>query len=262
MAVEFRWAEWSIDRLPELAAELVRRRVTVIVTGGSTAATLAVKAATTTIPIVFATAEDPLKFGLVSSFNLTGRKSTGVSVLFNALVAKRLELLRELVPRAATVALLIDPSGAISEPALKEVEAAARTLGLPVQVETATNGREIDAAFARFASARPTPSSSRATRFQPGGFNWALAARHALPMSYSTREFVEAGGLFSYGNRRDDACRQIGVYAGRILKGEKPTNLPVQQPSRFELIINAQTAKAPAAWPARRGRATTPNIFR
>jgi putative ABC transport system substrate-binding protein len=245
VAVEYRWAENQIDRLPELAAELVRRRVTVIA-APSTAATLAVKAATTTIPIVFAAAEDPVRFGLVASLSRPGGNLTGINFFSAELVAKRLELLRELVPRAARVAVLIDPSiVASSERAQKEVEAAARALGLQIQVLNATNSREIDAAFAALVRER-----ADALFVSPGGlFNGrrvqlgTMAARHAVPMTSATREIAEAGGLMSYGPNLADAWRVVGVYAGRILKGAKPTELPVEQVSKFELIINAQTAR-------------------
>ena len=245
VAVEYRWAENQIDRLPELAAELVRRRVTVIA-APSTAATLAVKAATTTIPIVFAAAEDPVRFGLVASLSRPGGNLTGINFFSAELVAKRLELLRELVPRAARVAVLIDPSiVASSERAQKEVEAAARALGLQIQVLNATNSREIDAAFAALVRER-----ADALFVSPGGlFNGrrvqlgTMAARHTVPMTSATREIAEAGGLMSYGPNLADAWRVVGVYAGRILKGAKPTELPVEQVSKFELIINAQTAR-------------------
>ena len=245
VAVEYRWAENQIDRLPELAAELVRRRVTVIVTP-STAATLAVKAATTTIPIVFAAAEDPVRFGLVASLSRPGGNLTGINFFSAELVAKRLELVRELVPRAARVAVLIDPSiVASSERAQKEVEAAARALGLQIQVLNATNSREIDAAFAALVRER-----ADALFVSPGGlFNGrrvqlgTMAARHAVPMTSATREIAEVGGLMSYGSNIADAWRQVGVYTGRILKGAKPAELPVVQASKFELIINAQTSR-------------------
>ena len=228
VAIEFRWAEGQYDRLPALVADLVRSQVAAIVTGGSTAAALAAKAATTTIPIVFLTGADPLKIGLVSSFNRPGGNATGVSVLVNTLAAKRLELLHELVPTAATVGLLMNPTGAISEPESKDAEAAARTLGLPVYVETATSEREIDAAFASFDQRKINALFVTGDPFFVTQRHQlvALAARYALPTSYSTRESVEAGGLFFYGSSQDDAYRQIGTYAGRILKGEKPANLP------------------------------------
>jgi putative ABC transport system substrate-binding protein len=245
VAVEYRWAENQIDRLPELAAELVRRRVTVIVTP-STAATLAVKAATTTIPIVFAAAEDPVRFGLVASLSRPGGNLTGINFFSAELVAKRLELLRELVPRAARVAVLIDPSiVASSERAQKEVEAAARALGLQIQVLNAGTIGEINAAFAAFVRERPDALfvdidpffTSRRVQLA------LLAAHHSIPAIYAGRHFIEAGGLMSYGSNLTDAWRQSGVYTGRILKGTKPADLPVVQASKFELVINAQTAR-------------------
>jgi putative tryptophan/tyrosine transport system substrate-binding protein len=245
VTIEYRWAEGQYDRLPVLAEELVRRQVAVIVVP-STAAALAVKAATTTIPIVFAAAEDPVRFGLVASLARPGGNLTGINFFSAELVAKRLELLRELVPRAARVAVLIDPSIAgSSERAQKEVEAAARALGLQIQILNATNSREIDAAFAALVRDR-----ADALFVSPGGlFNGrrvqlaTMAARHAVPMTSATREIAEAGGLMSYGPNIADAWRVVGVYAGRVLKGAKPSELPVEQVSKFELIINAQTAR-------------------
>jgi putative ABC transport system substrate-binding protein len=245
IVIEYRWAEGQYDRLPVLAEELVRRQVAVIV-APSTAATLAAKAATTTIPIVFAAAEDPVRFGLVASLARPGGNLTGINFFSAELVAKRLELLRELVPRAARVAVLSDPSiVGSSERAQKEVEAAARALGLQIQILNATNSREIDAAFAALVRER-----ADALFVSPGGlFNGrrvqlgTMAARHAVPMTSATREIAEAGGLMSYGPNLADAWRVVGVYAGRVLKGAKPRELPVEQVSKFELIINAQTAR-------------------
>jgi len=245
IVIEYRWAEGQYDRLPVLAEELVRRQVAVIV-APSTAATLAVKAATTTIPIVFAAAEDPVRFGLVASLARPGGNLTGINFFSAELVAKRLELLRELVPRAARVAVLIDPSiVGSSERAQKEVEAAARALGLQIQILNATNSREIDAAFGALVGER-----ADALFVSPGGlFNGrrvqlaTMAARHAVPMTSATREIAEAGGLMSYGPNLADAWRVVGAYAGRVLKGAKPRELPVEQVSKFELIINAQTAR-------------------
>ena len=227
IVIEYRWAEGQYDRLPVLAEELVRRQVAVIV-APSTAATLAAKAATTTIPIVFAAAEDPVRFGLVASLARPGGNLTGINFFSSELVAKRLELLRELVPRAARVAVLIDPSiVGSSERAQKEVEAAARALGLQIQILNATNSREIDAAFAALVRER-----ADALFVSPGGlFNGrrvqlgTMAARHAVPMTSATREIAEAGGLMSYGPNLADAWRFVGVYAGRVLKGAKPREL-------------------------------------
>jgi putative tryptophan/tyrosine transport system substrate-binding protein len=243
IVIEYRWAEGQFGRLPVLAEELVRRQVAVIVTPSLTGA-LAAKAATTTIPIVFAVAEDPVRLGLVASLARPGGNLTGINFFSSELVAKRLELLRELVPRAARVAVLVNPSN-LGERTEKEVEAAARALGLQIQILNATSSREIDAAFAALVRERVD-----ALFVSPDGFFngrrvqlATMAARHAVPMTSATREVAEAGGLMSYGPNIAAAWRVVGVYAGRILKGAKPTELPVEQASKFELIINAQTAR-------------------
>jgi putative tryptophan/tyrosine transport system substrate-binding protein len=245
IVIEYRWSEGQFGRLPILAEELVRRQVAVIV-APSLAATLAVKAATTTIPIVFAVAEDPVRFGLVASLARPGGNLTGINFFSSELVPKRLELLRELLPKAARVALLVDPSNVgQGERTEKEVQAAARSLGLQIQTLNATSSREIDAAFAALVRER-----ADALFVSPSGlFNGRrvqlanMAARHAVPMTSATREIAEAGGLMSYGPNIADAWRVVGVYAGRILKGATPRELPVEQPSKFEFIINAQTAR-------------------
>jgi putative tryptophan/tyrosine transport system substrate-binding protein len=245
IVIEYRWSEGQFGRLPILAEELVRRQVAVIV-APSLAATLAVKAATTTIPIVFAVAEDPVRFGLVASLARPGGNLTGINFFSSELVPKRLELLRELLPKAARVALLVDPSNVgQGERTEKEVQAAARILGLQIQTLNATSSREIDAAFAALVRER-----ADALFVSPSGlFNGRrvqlanMAARHAVPMTSATREIAEAGGLMSYGPNIADAWRVVGVYAGRILKGATPRELPVEQPSKFEFIINAQTAR-------------------
>jgi putative ABC transport system substrate-binding protein len=245
IVIEYRWAEGQFGRLPALAEELVRRQVAVIV-APSLAATLAAKAATTTIPIVFAVAEDPVRLGLVASLARPGGNLTGINFFSSELVAKRLELLRELVPRAARVAVLVNPSNVDSgERTEKEVEAAARALGLQIHILNATSSREIDAAFAALVRER-----ADALFVAPDGlFNAqrvqlaTMAARHVVPMTSTTREIAEAGGLMSYGPNIEAVWRDVGVYAGRVLKGAKPTELPVEQTSRFELIINAQTAR-------------------
>jgi ABC-type uncharacterized transport system substrate-binding protein len=243
IAIEYRWAEGQYGRLPVLAEELVRRQVAVIVTP-SLAGALAAKAATTTIPIVFAVAEDPVRLGLVASLARPGGNLTGINFFSSELVAKRLELLRELVPRAARVAVLVNPSN-LGERTEKEVEAAARALGLQIQILNATSSRAIDAAFAALVRERVD-----ALFVSPDGFFngrrvqlATMVARHAVPMTSATREIAEAGGLMSYGPNIADAWRVVGVYAGRVLKGAKPTELPVEQASKFELIINAQTAR-------------------
>jgi putative tryptophan/tyrosine transport system substrate-binding protein len=245
VTIVYRWAENQIDRLPELAAELVRRQVAVIATGGDNVALVA-KAATATIPIVFIVSQDPVKLGLVASLARPGGNLTGINFLSGELVAKRLELLRELVPGAARVALLVNPNTAsTAESATRDVEGAARALGLQILVLNARTRREIDAVFetlvqdrhdALFISSDPLFSSRRVQLAN-------LAVRHGVPATFSGREFAEAGGLMSYGSNIVDAWRQSGVYVGRVPKGEKTADLPVVQATKFELVINAQTAR-------------------
>jgi putative ABC transport system substrate-binding protein len=244
VAIEYRWAEGQNDRLPALAADLVRRQVALIAT--FTVAASAPKAATTTIPIIFIVPEDPVAHGLVASLARPGGNLTGINLISGELAAKRLELLRELVPAAARVAVLVDPADAAgAENTVRDVAAAARAMGLQIQVHNAGTSREIDAAFATFARERPDALfvggspffTSRRVQLAN------LAARHAVPMASSTREIAEVGALMSYGSNIPDAWRQLGVYAGRILKGAKPADLPVVQASKFELVINAQTAR-------------------
>jgi putative ABC transport system substrate-binding protein len=245
VAIAYRWAEGQFDRLPELAAELVYRQVAVIAAFAPPAA-LAAKAATTTIPIVFAVGEDPVRLGLVTSLARPGGNVTGFNFFNYELVAKRLELLRELVPRATRVALLVNPANAtVTESTLRDVEAAARTIGLQLQVLNASTTGEINAAFATLVRER-----SDALFVGPDAFFSSrrvhiatLAARHVVPATYAQREYVEAGGLMSYGTNLTDTFRQVGVYAGRILKGTKPADLPVVQASKFELVINVETAR-------------------
>jgi len=258
VAIEYRWAEGQFDRLPVLATELVRRQVAVIV-AATINATVAAKAATTVIPIVFAVAEDPVALGLVASLARPGGNLTGINFFNYELVAKRLELLRELVPGAASVAVLVNPTNAgPAEITVKGVNAAARAIGLQVRVLNASTSHEIDAAFATFVRERPdalfiggdTVFASRRVQLAH------LATRHAIPAIYPQREYTEAGGLMSYGTNVADAYRQVGVYTGRILKGAKPADLPVVQSTKFELVINAQTARTlgltvPPALPAR-----------
>jgi putative tryptophan/tyrosine transport system substrate-binding protein len=242
VAVEYRSAEDQNDRLPALVADLIRRQVAVIV--GNSIAALAAKAATTTVPIVFGIGEDPVKYGLVSALNRPGGNITGV-VFFAALAAKRLELLRQLVPKATTIAVLVSPDPD-TEAERREVETAAQTTGQQVIVLYVGSDRDIDAAFATIIKRGAGALLSLGGAF----FNSrrerlvALAARHALPVTYPWREATAAGGLMSYGTSITDAYRQVGIYAGRILMGEKPGDLPVVQPTKFELVINLATAKA------------------
>jgi putative ABC transport system substrate-binding protein len=244
VTIVYRWAENQFDRLPELAADLVRRRVAVIAAIAPPAA-LAAKPATTTIPIVFLVAEDPVRLGLVASLARPGGNLTGVNIFSGEVTAKRLEFLRELVPAATRVAVLVNPTGPIAETTLKDVATAASAMGLEIQVFNVSTSREIDAAFASFVRERPdalfvgTDVILNSRRVQLVH----LATRHAVPAAYASRDFVEAGGLMSYGTNIADAFRQVGVYTGRILKGAKPADLPVVQASKFELVINAQTAR-------------------
>ena len=245
VAIVYRFAEGQFDRLPGLAAEVVRRPVSVII-ASATAPASAAKAATATIPIVFIIADDPVKRGLVASLARPGGNLTGINFLTNELVAKRLELLREVVPSATRVAVLVNPANApVTEVALRDVEPAARTIGLQIQILNASSGPEINAAFATFVRERldalfvnldPFFTSRRVQLA-------TLATRHAIPMTSGNRQITEAGGLMSYGASVTDAYRQAGVYSGRILKGAQPAELPVVQASKFELVINAETAR-------------------
>ena len=246
MAIEYRWADNQMDRLPALAADLVRRRVAVIVTTAGPTPALAAKAATTMIPIVFIVNADPVRLGLVASLARPGGNLTGINFLSGELVAKRLELLRELVPGATRVAVLVNPANATSaETTLRDVEAAARALGLQIHILNASNSREIDAAFATFVRERPDALfvGGDAFFFSRRMQLTHLSTRHAVPATYALRDYAEAGGLMSYGTNIADAFRQAGVYTGRILKGAKPADLPVVQATKFDLVINAQTAR-------------------
>ena len=246
LAIEYRWAENQFDRLPVLAAELVQRRIAVIAATGGVASALAAKAAATTIPIVFVTAEDPVRIGLVASLGRPGGNLTGINFLNTELAAKRLDLLRELVPGTARVAVLINPANAVNaETTLRDAQAAVGAMGLQMQVFNASTSREINAAFATIGRERPDALfvggdgffNNRRTQLVN------LASRHALPAAYADRLLPEVGGLMSYGTNVIDAYRQVGSYAGRILKGAKPAELPVLQATKFELVINAETAR-------------------
>jgi putative ABC transport system substrate-binding protein len=245
--VEYHWLEGKYDRLPALMADLVRRRVAVIATPAFTAAAPVAKAATTTIPIVFGVAEDPVKLGLVASFARPGGNATGINFLASEVAAKRLGLLHDLVPKAVRIAVLINPANApTAETTLRETSEAAHGLGLQIQILNASTSREIEAAFATLVRERPD-----ALFIAPDGFFTSrrvqfatLAAHHRVPAAYFSREFVEVGGLMSYGSDISDVYRQVGVYTGQILKGAKPADLPVVQSTKFEFVINMQTAKA------------------
>ena len=246
VAIDYRLTEGRFDRLPEQAADLVHRQVSVIAAAGGSVAALAAKAATQTIPIVFGVAEDPVKLGLVASLNRPGGNATGINFFTAEVVAKRLGLLRDLLPAAARVAVLVNPTNATTASStLREVEAAARALGLKIDFFNASTSREIEAAFATLGRERPD-----ALFVAPDAFYTDrrvqlanLAARHAFPASFSARENVEAGGLMSYGASLTDMYRQVGVYSGRILKGAKPADLPVVQSIKFDLVINHPTAR-------------------
>jgi putative tryptophan/tyrosine transport system substrate-binding protein len=247
VAVEYRYAEGHPDRLPSLAAELVRRQVAMIVTTGGAQAALGAKAATTTIPIAFSIGADPIKAGLVRSLNRPGGNVTGVTTSYDEAAPKRLGLLREILPKAAIIAVLINPNDPITANSeTTDMRSAARSIGQQIEILQAGTERDIDTAFARLIDMRAdalvvAPDALFATQTQK---LVALAARHAIPALYWRREFAEAGGLMSYGSSLKDAMRAVGVYAGRILKGARPGDLPVQQPTKFELVVNVKAAKA------------------
>ena len=247
VTVEYHWLAGQFDRLPSLMADLVRRRVAVIATPAGNLAALTAKAATTTIPIVFSVGEDPVRLGLVASLARPGGNATGINFFNNETIARRLGLLHELVPKAVHIAALINPANTpIADAALQDIQEAARVIGLQIQVLKASTNREIEAAFATLVRdgvdalfvAPDTFFVSRRVQFA------TLAAHHRIPAAYNGRDFVEVGGLMSYGTDRVDTYRQVGAYAGQILKGAKPADLPVLQSTKFEFVINMQTARA------------------
>ena len=245
VVIEYRWAEGQHDRLPSLVSDLVRREVAVIVCGGGNFSAPAAKAATTTIPIIFAMGGDPVEFGLVASLNRPGGNITGVSQLTSTLLAKQLELLHELVPTGTVIGMLVNPDVADIENQLKNVREAARALGLQIVVGHVAAESELDTAFKVLVQQR-----TNAVLISGGAFYTSLsgqlatsAIRYRLPAIYVRREFAAAGGLMSYGTSLADVYRQVGVYTGRVLKGEKPADLPVLQPTKFDLVINRKTAK-------------------
>jgi putative ABC transport system substrate-binding protein len=246
VAIEYRFVQGQYDRLPEMADELIRRQVAVIVAAGGEPSALAAKSATSTTPIVFVMGSDPVKAGLVTSYNRPGGNLTGINILTDTLEAKRLGLLRELVPRAAAVGLLWNPRFASAESQLRDVQEAARVINMTIRVLPASTDREIELAFETVAQERIRALAVAADPFltMSGDKIVALAARAAVPAMYEFRGQVAAGGLMSYGIDIVDVYRQAGVYVGRILKGEKPADLPVLQPTKFELVINLKTAKA------------------
>jgi putative tryptophan/tyrosine transport system substrate-binding protein len=245
-AVIYRWAEGQNNRLPELAADLVRRQVAVIAATGGTPAALAAKVATTTIPIVFAVPEDPVRLGFVASLARPGTNMTGINFFNAEVAAKRLELLCALVPNAGRVAVLVNPTNtANTETNLRELQPAALTMGVQLQIVYASTSREIDEVFSKFSIQRPDALFvSGDSLFNSRRLQLALlAARHALPATYPSRDYPVSGGLISYGADVTDAFRQVGIYVGRIVKGTKPADLPVVQSAKFELVINHQAAR-------------------
>jgi len=245
VAIEYRGADGQFDRLPALAADLAQSRSAVIVTSGIGSALVA-KTAAPSIPLVFLSGDDPVKFGLAASLNRPGGNATGVAWLTSVLVAKRLELVRELLPVSGTVAVLVNPLSPESAPQRQEMQEAARTVGQPIEILEASDARELDSAFATFEvrPARALVVSTDPFLFSQRDQIVSLAARHAVPAVYDRREYVAAGGLICYGTDFPDAYRQLGIYTAKILLGTKPADLPIIQPTKFELVINLKTAKA------------------
>jgi putative ABC transport system substrate-binding protein len=246
LAIEYRWAENQYDRLPGLAADLVRRQVAAIVASGAINSPLAAKAATKAIPVVFMTGSDPVEIGLVTRLNRPGGNVTGVTLISRELAAKRLEILREVIPNASNIGLLINPSNPNTKTEVSEMQALARSGGWHLQLVAAGTASDLDVAFATLAQQK-VDAFTFATDFLfiiRRAQIATLAARHAIPGIFTGRESVDAGGLMSYGPSLSDAYRQLGIYTGRILKGEKAADLPVMQPTKFELVVNLTTAKA------------------
>src|SRR6516162_3896876 len=245
VVIEYRWAEGQYDRLPALAADLVRRQVAVIAACGGEPSVLAAKATTSTIPILFITGGDPVKLGIVASLNRPGGNVTGIADLHMQLAAKRLGFLYELLPRATRLAVLVNPNSRVVQTEIAEAQAAAAAIGRELDVVSASTSREIDIAFASLMQKRTDgllvgPHSFFLNRRAQ---LVTLTARHALPTMFGFREIAEAGGLMSYGASLSDEDRQVGIYVGRVLKGEKPADLPIMQPTKFEFVINLQTAR-------------------
>jgi putative ABC transport system substrate-binding protein len=248
VAIEYRWADYHYDRLPALAADLVRRQVAVIFTTGSVVSAIAAKSATSTIPIVFANGSDPVRYGLIASLNRPGGNATGVTFYNSGLGPKRIELLREIVPRAAIIALLVNPNNPNAEVDSKEIREAGRSIGVQIEILNASSERDLDDAFTKLGQLRADALMVHIDAlFQAQARDQqivALAERYAVPTMYASRQFPPLGGLISYGTNVDDMDRQAGIYIGKILKGAKPADLPVLQPTKFQLTINLKTAKA------------------
>jgi putative ABC transport system substrate-binding protein len=246
VSIEYRWADYQYDRLPALAADLVRQQVAVIFTTGSVVSAIAAKSATNTIPVVFANGSDPVRYGLVASLNRPGGNVTGVTYYNSGLGPKRIELLREIVPGAKVIGVLVNPKNPNAEPDGIEIQEAGRSLGVRIELVNASSERELDDVFAKLRELRAGALMVHIDAL----FNAqnkqivALAERHAIPTMYASPPFARAGGLISYGTNVDDMDRQAGMYIGKILKGTKPADLPVLQPTKFELVINLRTAKA------------------